>query len=436
MKKGQELYVKAKKIMPGGTQLLSKRPELFLPDQWPSYFSTAKGVNVTDLDGTLYIDMCYNGIGACILGAADSAVDKAVKQAIDGGTMSTLNCPEEVELAELLCEIHPWAHMVRYARGGGEAMAIAVRIARAKARKEKIAFCGYHGWHDWYLSTNLAKESALDGHLLPGLKPFGVPRVLQGTALPFHYNKLAELKDIVSSNRNELAAIVMEPVRNEEPMPGFLEGVRDIAEQMGAVLIFDEVSSGFRLNSGGAHLIYGIEPDIAVFAKAISNGYPMAAIIGKQDVMQSAQDSFISSTYWTERIGPVAALTTIRKHKRENVAKHLIRSGNMIQEGWRKAAAQTSLDIDVGGIPPLSHFTLNCKDSQLAHTLYTQIMLEKGFLATKAFYATYAHKDEHITEYLRSTEDAFEIIASAIKGDSFSKLLKGPPAQTGFKRLT
>jgi glutamate-1-semialdehyde aminotransferase len=175
---GQRLYTQAKTRIPGGTQLLSKRPEMFLPDQWPSYYSRARGVEVWDLDGNKYIDMSYNGIGACVLGAADPDVDEAVKAAIDAGSMSTLNAPEEVELAELLCELHPWAEMVRYARSGGEAMAIAVRIARAKTRRDRVAFCGYHGWHDWYLAANLAEEKALDGHLLPGLEPTGVPRGL------------------------------------------------------------------------------------------------------------------------------------------------------------------------------------------------------------------------------------------------------------------
>jgi len=172
---GQRLYVKAKTRIPGGTQLLSKRPELYLPEQWPSYYSRAKGVEVWDLDGNRYLDMCYNGIGACILGACDPDVDAAVRTAIDAGSMSTLNAPEEVELADLLCELHPWADMVRYARCGGEAMAVAVRIARAKTHRDIIAFCGYHGWHDWYLAANLGEETALDGHLLPGLQPAGVP---------------------------------------------------------------------------------------------------------------------------------------------------------------------------------------------------------------------------------------------------------------------
>ena len=223
---GQVLYRKAKTRIPGGTQLLSKRPEMFLPENWPAYYSRAKGSQVWDLDGNAYYDMSYNGIAACILGAADPDVEEAVIAAVRAGSMSTLNPPEEVELADLLCELHPWAEMVRYARCGGEAMAVAVRIARAHTGRDRVAFCGYHGWHDWYLAANLAEDHALDGHLIPGLAPAGVPRGLMGTALPFRYNHIEELAAIVAKHGNEIGAVVMEPIRNFEPVPGFLEQVR------------------------------------------------------------------------------------------------------------------------------------------------------------------------------------------------------------------
>lgn len=436
MGKGQELYLRAKSVIPGGTQLLSKRPEMLLPNQWPSYYNRAKGVEVWDLDGNRFIDMSYNGIGSCILGIGDQDVDVAVHAAIEAGNMSTLNCPEEVELAELLCEIHPWAGMVRYARGGGEALSIAVRIARAYTGRDRIAFSGYHGWHDWYLAANLAEESALDGHLMPGLEPCGVPRGLLGTALPFRYNQLEELQSIVTKYGRDLAAIVIEPIRRNDPLPGYLEGVKKLSESTGAVLIVDEVSAGFRLTTGGAHLLYGLEPDMAVFAKAMSNGYPMAAVIGKVPVMQAAQTTFISSTYWTERIGPVAALATIGKFRREAVSDHLIRIGKLIQAGWRQAAEQVALPVEVGGIPSVSHLTFLCDQSQTVHTLFTQLMLEKGFLAGRVFYATYAHQDHHVNTYLTAVQEVFAHLVEILKRGVVMESLKGPVAHTGFYRLT
>jgi glutamate-1-semialdehyde 2,1-aminomutase len=434
---GQELYEKAKRRLPGGTQLLSKRPELFLPDQWPAYYSKAKGVETWDLDGHKYIDMSICGIGATVLGFADADVDEAVCRAVASGSMATLNCPEEVELAELLCELHPWAEMVRYGRCGGEAMAIAVRIARAKTGRDIVAFCGYHGWHDWYLAANLAEGAHLDGHLLPGLEPAGVPRALAGTALPFQYNQIDELKAIVSANGQKLAAIVMEPVRDHDAADGFLEAIRQIATDAGAVLIFDEVTSGWRLNTGGIHMRLGVTPDIAVFAKGMSNGYPMAAIIGKARIMEAAQNTFISSTYWTEKIGLVAALTTIRKHRRLEVGKHLEAMGQLVQTGWQEAAARSGLALHVSGIAPLGHFSFVGYESGPAmHTLFVQLLLERGFLAKNSFYAMFAHQRHHVEAYLAAVNEAFDQIAVAEAEGGVVALLKGPIAHSGFRRLT
>lgn len=435
--KGQQLYERALKRIPGGTQLLSKRPELLLPEQWPSYYSRTKGVEVWDLDGVKYTDMISGGIGACILGYADPDVDAAVHEAINAGNMSHLNCPEEVELADLLCELHPWAEMVRYGRCGGEAMAIAVRIARARTRRDKVAFCGYHGWHDWYLAANLSAEDVLgQGHLISGLEPAGVPRGLAGTALPFHYNEIEGLDTIIAAHGDELAAIVMEPVRSYEPAPGFLERVRELANETGAVLIFDEVTSGFRMNTGGMHLLYGTMPDMAVFAKGMSNGYPMAAIIGRGDVMQAAQESFISSTYWTEKIGPVAALATIRKHKAQNVPKHLAEVGEMMRDGWRQGALKAGLSITVTGVPALTYFSFNYENAQAIRTLFTQEMLGRGYLATNAFYATYAHKPAHMKTFAADVEEVFASLADAIEKNEVEGRLKGPVAHAGFYRLS
>ncbi|MGD0657625.1 MAG: aminotransferase class III-fold pyridoxal phosphate-dependent enzyme [Syntrophorhabdales bacterium] len=433
---GQELYKRARSRIPGGTQLLSKRPEMHLPDQWPAYFSKAKGVEVWDLNGNRYIDMSTNAVGACILGVGDPDVDAAVLDAIAAGTISTLNSPEEVELADLLCELHPWADMVRYARGGGEAMSVAVRIARAHTTRDVVAFCGYHGWHDWYLSANLAEEKALDGHLLPGLEPSGVPRGLRNTALPFRYNQIGELEGIAARHGSDLAAIIMEPLRDRSPEAGFLEEVRQLADRTGAVLIVDEVSAGFRLATGGAHLLFGLEPDMAVFAKGMSNGYPMAAVIGRGRVMDDVQKTFISSTYWTERIGPAAALATIRKHRRLDAAKHLVDIGTRVQQGWREAADRSGLAVEVGGIPPLAHFHLTGEDAQAAHTFFTQRLLEKGFLAGQGFYATYAHEDHHVDSYLSVVQNVFDEVAAALRAGDILARLKGPLAHTGFSRLT
>ncbi len=436
MSAGQDLYRRAKGRIPGGTQLLSKRPEMFLPGAWPSYYRQARGIEVVDLDGRTYRDFSLMGIGACILGYADPVVDEAVLKVVRDGVMSTLNPPEEVELADLLCELHPWARMARFARGGGEAMSVAVRIARAKTRRDGIAFSGYHGWTDWYLAANLADEAALDGHLLPGLDPAGVPRGLRGTAFPFHYNRIEELKEIVDTRRGDLAAIVMEPQRDQDPNPGFLEEVRDIATSIGAVLVFDEISIGFRRNTGGVHLLFGVEPDVAVFAKALANGYAMSAVIGREEVMQAAQSTFISSTNWTERIGPAAAVATIRRHRAENVPAHLEDVGQRVLQGWREAADRVGLPVDAHGMPCLPHFRFEGEDELVLNTLFTQLMLEKGYLAWNQFKPSLAHGMAEVEEYLRAVEEAFAVIAEAAASGRAADLLKDGAARRGFYRLT
>ena len=427
---------KARKLIPGGTQLLSKRPEMFLPNLWPVYYDRAKGCEVWDLDGNCYIDMSYMGIGSCILGYADEDVDNAVKAVIDKGSMATLNCPEEIQLAEVLCEIHPWAEMVRYARTGGEAMAIAVRIARARTEKDLILFCGYHGWHDWYLSANLADDKALDGHLLSGLEPKGVPRALKGTAIPFRYNETKQFLSLIDKYKGKIAAVIMEPIRNYYPKERFLETIRETTKNLGIVLVFDEVSSGWGLNIGGAHLSLGVNPDIAVFAKGMSNGYPMAAVIGRTEVMNVAQDTFISSTYWTDRIGPAAALATIKKLKEHRVPKHLMKVGREVQKGWESLARKHHLSIKVSGIYPLSHFSFEYEKPMVLKTLFTQLMLEKGYLATTAFYASYAHKAEHIEKYFQAVDECFKFISGTIEKGNPMEYLKGPICHVGFARLT
>jgi glutamate-1-semialdehyde 2,1-aminomutase len=434
--KCRKMQEKAKALIPGMTQLLSKRPDRFSYGIWPGYFSRAKGTDVWDLDGNRYQDMSLAGIGANVLGYADSDVDDAVKDAIERGTSCTLNCPEEVELAERLCLLHPWSQMARFARSGGEAMAMAIRIARAHTGRDRVAFCGYHGWHDWYLAANLEGKDRLDEHLISGLSPKGVPRGLQGTALPFRYNRLDDLRTIMNRHGGDIAAVVMEPIRNLRPEKDFVEGVREMSRRHGALLIIDEISAGFRLTCGGAHLLlFPQPPDMAVFSKALGNGYPIAAVIGTAEAMSSAQDTFISSTNWTERIGPVAALATLRKHEEQNVADHLQAIGSRIRSGWADCAARHGLAVHTGGIDPMVHFTLSDDHWLEWKAYFIQQMLGRGFLASNHFYAMYAHDRKTVDRYLRSVDDIFAEIA-ALKSKGLQRpRLTGEPSQPGFQRL-
>ena len=431
---GQDLYKKAKTLIPGGTMLLSKRPEMFLPDNWPAYYSKAKGCKVWDLDGKEYIDMSIMGIGTNTLGYGNDEVDNAVIETVKKGNMSTFSCPEEVALAEKLVELNPWADMVRFSRSGGEANAIAIRIARAASGKDKVAICGYHGWHDWYLSANHNDGDELSRHLLPGLSPKGVPKNLKNSVYPFNYNNYDELLSIVDNN--DIGVIKMEVMRNFGPEDNFLQKVRDLATQRGIVLVFDECTSGFRETFGGIYKKYGVEPDMAMYGKTIGNGYALTAVVGKKSVMEAAQTSFISSTFWTERIGPTAALKTLEVMEKMKSWEIITEQGKKMQEKWKSLALAHNLSISVSGIPALSTYAFNSESTLEYKTFITQEMLKKGFLASTNFYACTAHTDSLIEDYFEALDGVYKTISDCEKGSKrILDLLEGPVCHSGFKRL-
>jgi glutamate-1-semialdehyde aminotransferase len=433
MGKGQELYKKAKTLIPGGTMLLSKRPEMFLPEQWPAYFSKAKGCKVWDLDGREYTDVFIMGIGTNTLGYGHEEVDEAVMKTVRDGNMSTFNCPEEVELAEKLTEMHPWADMVRFARSGGEANAIAIRIARAATGKDKVAICGYHGWHDWYLSANLGDEQNLAGHLLPGLEPAGVPNNLKGTVLPFNYNNFQELLDLV--NKHDIGVIKMEVTRNMGPEDNFLQKVRQLATERKIVLIFDECTSGFRQTFGGIYKLFGVEPDMAMFGKTLGNGYAITAVIGRREIMEAAQKTFISSSFWTERIGPTAALSTLKVMERIKSWETITATGVDIKKRWQQLADKHQIPIIQWGIPALAGFSFKSEKNLAYKTYITQEMLSKGYLAGNTIYVCIAHTPEIINGYFYELDKLFSDVREFEDGRDVMQLLKGPVCHAGFKRL-
>jgi len=431
--KGQKLWRRSKKIIPGGNMLLSKRPEMFLPDKWPSYYSRAQGCSVWDMDGNEYTDMSIMGVGTNILGYGHPEVDDAVRKAVDSGNMSTFNCPEEVYLAERMVELHPWSSMVRFARTGGEANAISIRIARAATGKSTVAICGYHGWHDWYLAANLAEETNLDSHLLAGLDPNGVPSELSGTVVTFEYNNIESLKKVLVEH--DIGVIKMEVSRTFDPDQSFLESVKKIATKNNIVLVFDECTSGFRETFGGLHMKYGIFPDMAVFGKALGNGYAITAVLGTKEIMEVAQSSFISSTFWTERIGPVAGLKTLEIMEQERSWEIITKIGKQIGERWLNLAKKHNLPLKVNGLPALVSFTIPVKNWIKYKTLITQEMLKMGFLAANTIYVCIDHKQDLIDTYFDILDPIFSLISQCEEGKKVDELIEGPLCHTGFKRL-
>jgi glutamate-1-semialdehyde 2,1-aminomutase len=430
---GQKLWKRAKKVIPGGNMLLSKRSEMHLPDKWPSYFSRTKGCLVWDLDGNQLVDTYYMGVGTNILGYSHPEIDSAVKDVVNAGNMSTLNAPEEVWLAEKLLEINPWAGGVRFARSGGEANAIAIRISRALAGKEGVAVCGYHGWHDWYLSANLGTDDKLSGHLLPGLSTAGVPESLRGSVHPFEYNDFDELSKIVSNQ--SIGVIKMEVMRSVEPQNNFLQKVRQICDDNGIVLVFDECTSGFRETFGGLHAKYGVMPDVAVYGKTLGNGYAISAVVGRADVMRMAETTFISSTFWTERIGSAAGLKTLEVMAKVQPWNMVTKTGKKVRNLWQNMADKHDLKISIGGLPSISTFAFRSQNALQYKTLLTQEMLKKGFLAGTAFYVCTEHTNEILDEYENNIDPIFKLIKECEEGRDLRPLIDGKVCHDGFRRL-
>jgi glutamate-1-semialdehyde 2,1-aminomutase len=434
--RGPELWSRARTKISCGTGLLSKRAYLFDEKTWPSYFSRCRGAEVWDLDGVRRLDFT-GGVGAILLGHADPDVNAAVHRRVSLGSYCTLASPEEVELADLLLGLHPWAGKVRYARGGGEALSLAVRVARAATGKSGIAFCGYHGWNDWYLAANLADDAALDGHLLPGLQPLGVPRELAGTAVPFRYNDFESFEAALQKLNGKLAAVVMEPMRSEMPHDGFLQKVTDACRAAGAVFVLDEVTSGWRFGFPGAAPGLGITPDIAVYAKAMSNGFPCGAIVGRDEVMEAANASFISSSYWTDGIGPSAALACLRKMREHSVQAQVWKLGETLQSALREVVARhLSLNIKVGGMPCAPSFAFQLGElSAAAKALCIRGMLSRGFLFSSQLYAMWPHTEAHVCAMTAALDEVLDELKRLHESERLHQEARVSETSTGFARL-
>jgi glutamate-1-semialdehyde 2,1-aminomutase len=423
IKNGIDLYNYAKKVIPGGTTLFSKRSELHLPNKWPAYFSKAKGTYLWDLKGKKYLDF-FCAVGTNVLGYSNTSVNKSVSNKINKSNMSSLNCPEEVYLAKAIIKHHPWASMAKFTRGGGEANAVAIRIARANTKNKNVAFCGYHGWHDWYLSANINSKKNLDQHLMSGLNYDGVPNILKNTSFPFPYNNFDYLKKLI--NKKNIGIIKMEVMRNIEPQNNFLKKVRSICNKKKIILIFDECTTGYRENMGGIHLNYKVNPDMAIFGKALGNGFAINAIIGKKKFMKKAENTFISSTFWGERVGYTAALATINEFKKLNAFKKVRDNGKIIKEIWYDVSKKYSIPIKIMGTYAIPSFEF-LKNNLMKKTFLTQEMLKNNILATNIVYVNIFHNKNISKKYKKVLDRVFcEISKGNIKKILKSKICYKP----------
>ena len=429
---GQKLWQEAKKIIPGGNMFLSKKSETYLPNLWPSYFKSAKGCEVRDLDNKKYIDMTM-GIGTNILGYANPSVNSSVINAVKLSNMSTFNPKEEVLLAKKLLKLHKWAGGVKFARTGGEANSLSLRIARSYVGKTKIAICGNHGWHDWYLSANLNNKNNLDKHLLKGLSTLGVPKELKNTVFPFEYGNFNQLLQIVKNNN--IGIVKMEVSRSLQADINFLKKIRKLCNKKKIVLIFDECTSGFRQTFGGIHKLYKITPDLSVFGKSLGNGFAISAVIGKKSIMKCSEHSFISSTFWSERIGYAAALKTLEQMEKIKSWKIISKLGLFFRKELKKLAKKNNIDIQIKGLLAIPTFSITGDKNNIYKTYITQEMLKKGFIISNAVYISTAHNKKIFNKFFKSFDEILKKIKLCSSVHGVKKLLIDKESIITFKRL-
>tara|TARA_B100000989_G_scaffold277910_1_gene239224 strand:+ start:7499 stop:8797 length:1299 start_codon:yes stop_codon:yes gene_type:complete len=430
--KAKKIWNKALKIIPGGNGLISKRPERFLPDLWPTYYKSSNGIIVKDIDGRNFKDFAQMGFGTSTLGYKNRYVDDNVKKAIDSGITTTLNCTEEYLFAKELLKVDKFADQVKFAKGGGEAMAIAIRLARASSNKDEIAFSGYHGWHDWYLATNLQSTKNLNKHLLKGLKAKGVPGSLKGSIHPFTYGNIKELKNILKKRR--IGTIVLEGARYNLPDKKFVEEINTICKKNKIILVLDEITSGWRQTIGGTYKVTGFKPDVVIYGKGIANGYPLSVVIGKKSIMEQSTNTFVSSSVWTEKIGFVAGLAAIKFFQKKKVDKHIIKIGNLIQKNLLFLSKKHGLKIKTNNFVSLCSFFFEYENlNEKLYTYFSQEMLKHNYLASNSVYVSYAHKKKDVDRYIYYCDKVFKKISLALKSKKIN--LKGAVRSMAFKRL-
>lgn len=437
VRKSLQLYDRAKQLIAGRTHLFGRRAEMQALGVSPIYSERQLAGHFWDVDGHQYVDFNL-GAGAVLLGHAYPSVVRAVADQAERGTGLSINHPLEIETAELMSEIVPCAELVRFCKGGGEAAMVAVRIARAATGRDKVVFCGYHGWHDWYLAANLASESTLEKHLLPGISPRGVPAQLEGTVLPFQFNNVESLKKVLEAHRGQVACVIMEAARTYLPQPGFLEAVRQLTHDQGVVLIFDEVVTGFRTARGGAQQHFGVIPDMATFAKCISNGFALGAVAGKREVMEVAVDSFISSVYWAEATGLAACRATLTEYLRQDVCGAVRHFGESFMESSSKLIEDSGVPAKVVGLP--SFPALSFQEKLPARldaivTLYMQETAKRGLFGGPGHFFCLQHTEEDLRRSLEIMSETFKVIETALRDGDVLKFLECPVRQSGFRRL-
>ena len=422
-KRSRELLERAERVIPLGSQTFSKSRVVYPANAAPLFLSHGKGSRVWDVDGNEYVDF-VNGLLPVILGYDDPDVTAAVTAQLRRGITFSLATELEIELAELLCEIIPCAERVRFGKNGSDATSGAIRIARAHTGRERIAVCGYHGWQDWYIGATTRNK--------------GIPACVGALTHKFSYNDLEALRRLLEAHPRQFAAVMLEPMNVEEPQPGYLDGVRDLAHEHGALFVLDEIITGFRYHIGGAQTLFNVVPDLATFGKSMGNGFPISAIVGKAKYMSEMEEIFFSSTFGGETLSLAASLATIRKMQREPVHSRLDAVGSRVIEMTRSNVAGSGLTSCMALCGKPSWSLMQFRDAPGASaaqvkSLYLQEVIARGVLTAGSHNISYAHGDADLRELDTAQKESLAIVKEALERGDIVQRLAGPPIEPVFR---
>ncbi len=426
LRKSFEYLARAEKIIPAGTQTFSKGPTQYVQGVAPIYLQSGQGSHALDVDGNDYIDYVM-GLGPITLGYCYPRVDEAIRRQLEEGITFSLMHPLEIELSELLVDLIPCAEMVRFGKNGSDATAGAVRVSRAYTGREKIACGGYHGWQDWYIGTTTRNK--------------GVPRSTRELTIPFEYNNIESLRRIFAENKDEIAAVIMEPIIIAEPEDNFLQEVKELTHRNGAILIFDEIVTGFRIALGGAQEYYGVTPDLATFGKGMANGMPISAVVGRGEIMKEFDEAFYSFTFGGEALSLAAAMATIEEMREKDVIRHLWKQGEKLTNGYNELAQTFGL-LDYTkciGLPEHSAFYFidaEGNESLEMKSLFQQELLKRGILTIGVHIICFSHSDKDVAKTLEAYGDAMRVLRQAIDEGDIEKHLEGRKVQPVIRKRT
>jgi len=421
----ERLWTHALEVIPGGTQTLSKGPGCFVDGVSPKYLARGSGSRVWDVDDNEYIDYCL-GCFPLTLGYGFAVVDDAIKRQLDDGITFSMMHPLEIEVSDRLIELIPGAEMVRFAKNGSDVTSMAIRLARHITGRDRVACLGYHGFQDWYVATTDRNS--------------GIPGAVKELTHPFRYNDIASLESLFQAHRDEFACVIMEPALFEFPRDGFLEKVKELAHANGALLIFDEMLTGFRFANGGGQELFGVVPDLGCFGKGVANGMPIGVLTGLERHMCEFETVFFSTTYGGEALTLAAAKAALDFYKSNDVVARLWRSGKILFDNLQRLIGEKGLEENVSiiGFPVRFQLAFRNRDREpdyLLNALYQQEMTKRGIICYANLGLSYSHTDDELIYTARSFGETLDVMARAIESGDVAAVMEGTPSVPVFRAL-